>query len=142
MEEKKGPDAMEERSLMRCFKNVKRPDLTTVISRETLKGPISKMTALHLRNKAEWFSSQKDELSRGYSFRNDYMCLLALSCYLVIKVPKNLKHLLTYKQEPTCRARWLTTASAYLRLLIFDVCQLDDIQRSKLVKLASDIISV
>ena len=35
-----------------------------------------------------------------------------------------------------------TTASAYLRLLILDVGQLDDIQRSMLAKLASYIVSV
>ena len=43
--EKKGPDAMEEGSLVRCFKNIRKPDLTTAISRETLKVPISEMAA-------------------------------------------------------------------------------------------------
>ena len=50
--------------------------------------------------------------------------------------------LLAYKQEPTCHARLITTASTYLRLLIFDISHLDDYQKSKLINLISYIISV
>jgi len=53
-------------------------------------------------------------------------------------VPDNLKQLLKYKQEPTCHIRRLTTASAYLRLLI----NLDDNQKCKLLKLISYIVSM
>ena len=67
--------------------------------------------------------------------------MLALSS-CVMDVPKNMANLLIYKQEPTCHATWLTTASAYLRLLIFDVYRLDNCQRSNLVGLASFILSV
>ena len=47
---------------------------------------------------------------------------------------------MTYKQEATRNARWITTASAYLRLLIFDICYLDDYQKSKLIRLILYII--
>ena len=59
-----------------------------------------------------------------------------------MKVPENMKPVLAYKQEATCHAKWITTASAHLRLLIFDSCHLDDYQKSKLIRLTSYIISV
>ena len=34
-------------------------------------------------------------------------------------VPDNLKYLLEYRQEEISHSRWITTASGYLRLLIF-----------------------
>ena len=59
-----------------------------------------------------------------------------------MELPENMKPLLAYKQEATCHARWLTTASGYLRLLIFNVCRLDESQRTKLIRLISYIVSV
>ena len=59
-----------------------------------------------------------------------------------MEVPENMKPLLAYKQEATCHARWITTASAYLQLLIFDIGHLDDYQKSKLIRIISYIISV
>ena len=59
-----------------------------------------------------------------------------------MELPENMKPLLSYKQEATCHARWLTTASGYLRLLIFNVCRLDESQRTKLIRLISYIVSV
>ena len=59
-----------------------------------------------------------------------------------MEVLENMKPLLAYKQEATCHARWITTASAYLHLLIFDICHLDDYQKSKLIRLTLYIISV
>ena len=46
------------------------------------------------------------------------------------------------KQEATCRARWLTTASGCRRLLIFNVCRLDERERTKLIRLISYVVSV
>ena len=89
----------------------------------------------------EWFCDEKEQRN-DHSFRNDHMCLLALSCYISMEVPKNMTPILPYKQEATCHARWITTASAYLLLLIFDVCHLDDYQKSKLIRLISYKISV
>jgi len=139
---KKGPGAMQEGALMKYFSEIRKPDLARAVARTELNIPVSKMAVLHLQSKMEWFSSRKETGSKDQTFRNDHMCLLALSSYCVTDVPKNMTNLLVYKQEPTCHARWITTASAYLRLLIFDVCQLDECQRSKLVRLASFIISV
>ena len=53
-----------------------------------------------------------------------------------------MEPLLAYKQEATCRARWLTTASGCRDLLIFDVCRLDKRERMKLIWLISYIVSV
>ena len=99
------------------------------------------MASLHLREKIDWFSDEKEQRN-NHSFRNDHMCLLALSCYILMEVPENMKPFLAYKQEATCHARWITPASAYLRLLIFDICHLDDCQKSNLIGLISYVISV
>ena len=101
--------------------------------------PVTKMASLHLRKKIEWFSNEKEQRN-NYSFRNDHMCLLALSCYILMEVLENMKPLLAYKQEATCHARWITTTGAYLPLLIFAI--LDNYQKSKLIRLISYIISV
>ena len=53
-----------------------------------------------------------------------------------------MEPILAYKQEATCRARWLTTASGCRRLLIFDVCRLDERERAKLIRLISYVVSV
>ena len=138
---KKGPGTMEDGSLMKYFGDIRKPDMSKLVDREKLVVPVTKMASLHLRKKIEWFSNEKEQRN-NHSFRNDHMCLLALSCYILMKVPQNMKPLLAYKQEETCHARWITTASSYLRLLIFDICHLDDYQKSKLIRLISYIISV
>ena len=59
-----------------------------------------------------------------------------------MELPENMKPLSAYKQEATCHARWLTTSSEYLRLLVFNVCRLDVGERTKLIRLISYIVSV
>ena len=137
----KAPGTMEDGSLMKYFGDIRKPDMSKHVDRERLVVPVTKMASLHLREKIEWFSDEKEQRN-DQSFRNDHMCLLALSCYILMKVPQNMKPLLAYKQEETCHARWITTASSYLRLLIFDICYLNDYQKSKLIWLISYIISV
>ena len=127
-------------ALMKHFTDIQNPDIGTIVDREKLAVPITYIASLHLRKKAEWFSDKKK--INEHQFRNDHMCLLALSCYLLMELPVNIKPLLAYKQEATCHARWLTTASGYLRLLIFNVCRLDESQPTKLIWLISSIVSV
>ena len=55
---------------------------------------------------------------------------------------RNMELLLAYKQEATCRARWLTTASGCRHLLIFNVCRLDKREPTKLIRLISYVVSV
>ena len=93
--------------------------MSKLVDREKLVVPVTKMASLHLRKKIEWFSDEKEQRN-DYSLRNDHMCLLALSCYILMSF-KNMKPLLAYKQEAICHARWITTASAYLCLLIFAI---------------------
>ena len=134
---KKGPGAMQEGALMKYFTHIQKPDMS-----RKLAVPIIRMASLHLRKKMEWFSNEKEKRNNDHSFRTDHLCLLALSSYLLMDVPENMKSLLAYKQEATCHTRWITTASGYLRLLIFDVCHLDDAQKSKLIRLISYIVSI
>ena len=114
---KKGPRTMEDGSLMKYFGDIRKPDMSKLVDRKKLVIPVPKMTSLHLRKKIEWFSDEKEQRN-DHSFRNDRMCQLALPCYILMEVPENMKPLFAYKQA-TCHARWITTASAYLRLLIF-----------------------
>ena len=127
-------------ALMKHFADIKKPDIGTIVDREKLAVPITDIASLHLRKKAEWFSDKKK--INEHQFRNDHMCLLALLCYLLMELPVNMESLLAYKQEATYHARWLTTASGYLRLLIFNVCRLDESQRTKLIRLISYNVSV
>ena len=53
-----------------------------------------------------------------------------------------MEPLLAYKQEATCRARWLTTASGCRHFLIFNVYRLDERERRKLIRLISYVVSV
>ena len=62
----------------------------------------------------EWFASRKEAGIKDKIFRNDHMSLLALSRYCVMDVPKNIAG-----ADLTCKI--VTTASAHLCLLIFDV---------------------
>ena len=117
---KKGPGTSEDGLMMKYFGDIWKPDMSKLVDREKLVAHVTKMASLYLRKKIEWFSDEKEQRN-DHSFRNDHMCLLALSCYILMEVPENMKPLLAYKQEATCHARWITTASAYLRFLIFAI---------------------
>ena len=93
----------------------------------------------HLKTKILWFSHHKDEMK--LSFRCDHMCLLALVAYLLMDVPENLKPLIFYRQETISHARWLTTASGYLRMFIFGYC-VEPAQISRLQRMVSFIVCV
>ena len=118
---KKGPGAMQEGALMKFFGVIQKPDMSQMVDRKNLTIPITSMASLHLKKKMEWFSNEKEKQKKNHSFRSDHMCLLALSCHLIMDIPQNMVPLLAYKQEATCHARWITTASGYLRLLIFNI---------------------
>ena len=137
---KKGPGTIKDGSLVKYFGDIWKPGMSKLVDREKLVIPVTKMASLHLRKKIEWFSDEKEQRN-DHSFRNDHMCLLAFTCYTLMEVLENMKLLLAYKQEATCHARWITTASAYLRLLIFDICHLDDYPKLKLIRLILYIIS-
>ena len=89
----------------------------------------------------EWFSEQKAKGFQDGSFRNDYLCLLVLASYLVMNVPDIVKYLLEYRQEEISQSRWITTASGYLRLLIFGLGNFG-VDQKKLFQITSYIICV
>ena len=60
----------------------------------------------------------------------------------IAEVPDNLKNLLVYKQENICHSRWVTTVNGYLGLLIFSLGNLSNLQRKRINKTVSFIISV
>ena len=139
----KGPGAMEDGSLMKYFGDIRKPDMSKLIDREKIVVSVNKMASLRLRKRLSG-SPMKKSKQNDHSFRNDHMCLLALSCYNLMEVSENVKPLLAYQQETTCHPRRITATSAYLRLLIFDIYSyhLDDHQKSKLIWLISYIISI
>ena len=58
-----------------------------------------------------------------------------------MNVPDNLKYLLKYRQEEISHSRWITTASGYLRLLIFGLGNFG-VEKKILFKIFSYIICV
>ena len=84
---KKGPGTIKDRSLMKYFGDSRKPDMSKLVDREKLVVPVTKMAFLHLRKKIEWFSDENKQRN-DHSFRNDHMCLLALSCYILMKFQK------------------------------------------------------
>ena len=62
-----------------------------------------------------------------------------LSCFILLYFDgSSRKYEASFGLQATaCYARWITTAGAYLRLLIFDICHLDDYQKLKLIRLIS-----
>ena len=100
---------------------------------------VASIASNHLKTKILWFSDHKDEMK--LSFRCDHMCLLALVANLLMDVPENLKPLPFYRQETISHARWLTTASGYLRIFIFGYC-VEPAQISRLKRMVSFIVCV
>jgi len=108
-------------------------------TRQECEISVTSIASNHLKTKILWFSDHKDEMK--LSFRCDHMCLLALVAYLLMDVPENLKPLLFYRQETISHARWLTTASGYLRMFIFGYC-VEPAQISRLKRMVSFIVCV
>ena len=108
-------------------------------TRQECEISVTSIASNHLKTKILWFSDYKDEVK--VSFRCDHMCLLALVAYLLMDVPENLKPLLFYRQETISHARWLTTASRYLRLFIFEYC-VELAQISRLQRMVLFIVCV
>ena len=140
---KKGPGAMQEGALFNKIKSIPKTEPTTEIVRENLsKVSITGIALLHLKSKVEWFAEQKrGGLEQKDNFRTDQMCMLVLTCSICMDVPAALKSLLLYKQETLCHSRWITTASGYLRLYLFNSDKLSD-KKIKLTKLISYTVSV
>ena len=81
---------MQEGASMKYFSEIEKPDMSQIVDRKKLRIPVTNMAALHLKKKAEWFSNAKTQ-NKDHSFRNDHMCWLALSCYLLEELPENMK---------------------------------------------------
>ena len=56
-------------------------------------------------------------------------------------IPSNLQQFLTYQHETISHARWITTASGYLRLVLFHQEQLSDTKLRNLERIAFFIVS-
>jgi len=138
----KGPQALGDGALLNKIRSIRNCSPHNLIDRQAINVPITPIAQLHLRSKIEWFSEQKRLSNSCDDFRSDQMCLLVLSCQLLMDVPENLTHLLWYKQEQVCHSRWLTTANGYLRLLLFGSNELHAEEKNKLYRLVSYIVSV
>ena len=108
-------------------------------TRQECEISVTSIASNHLKTKILWFFDHKDEMK--LSFRCDHMCLLALVAYLLMDVSENLKPLLFYRQETRSHARWLTTASGYLRMFIFGYC-IEPAHISRLHRMVSFIVCV
>ena len=80
--------------------------------------------------------------------RGDQASLLVLACATFRQIPTkeagkcNMAKYLHFSQETISHARWLTTASGYLRLKLFDIFDLDDEQNDVLKEIVQFILDV
>ena len=135
----KGPNAYEDGALINEIKRISQPRPEDMKTRQECEVSATSIASNHLKTKIVWFSDHKDEMK--LSFHCDHMCLLALAAYLLMDAPENLQRLLFYCQETISHARWLTTASGYLRMFIFGYC-VEPAQISRLQRMVSFIVCV
>ena len=96
----------------------------------TFKLPIQMIQDPSIRNSAD------------AGFRSDQMCVLVVFWQLFMHMPPNRKSLLWYKRKEISHSLWLTTANGYLRMLLFDSSDLTTVEKIKLLRLVSYIVSV
>ena len=111
---------MQDGTLLNRISALDKPNNETLIPRDQLDVPVTKIATVHLKAKLEWFSQQKSNKVEKHSFRNDQLCMLVLECYIIINIPQNLKNLLLCKQEQICHSRWITIANGYMKIFIFN----------------------
>ena len=140
--ESKGPGAMQNGILLNRISALAKPNNETLIPRDQLGVPVTRIATVHLKAKLEWFSQQKSNKVEEHSFRNDQLYMLVLGCYIITNFPQNLKNLLFYKLEQICHSRWITIANGYMRMFIFNSKNLTDTQKNKLQKIVSYIVCV
>ena len=102
--ERKGPGAMQNGILLNRISALEKPNNETLIPRDQLGVPVTRIATVHLKAKLEWFSQQKSNNVEEHSFRNDQLCMLVLGCYIITNIPQNLENLLFYKQEQICHS--------------------------------------
>ena len=133
---------MQDGTLLNRISALDKPNNETLIPRDQLDVPVTRIAIVLLKAKLEWFSQQKSNKVEEHSFRNDQLCMLVLVCYIITNIPQNLKNLLFYKQEQICHSRWITIANGYMRMFIFNSKNLNDTQKNKLQKIVSYIVCV
>ena len=139
--ERKGPGAMQDGPLLNRISALDKPNYVTLIPRDQLDVPVTRIDIVLLKAKLEWFSQQKSNKVE-HSFRNDQLYMLVLACYIITDIPQNLKNLLFYKQEQICHSPWITIANGYMRMFIFNSKNLTDTQKNKFQKIVSYIVCV
>ena len=134
---------MQDGALLNNLKNIDKPIISDIPSRHSLPTMvITKIAAMHLKSKMQWFAEQKEISKRcNEDFRTDQLCILVLAYFTIMDVTQNFKHLLIYKQLTVCRSRWITTASGYLRFLVYYHYKLSATEMSNLINIVSVYVS-
>ena len=70
-----------------------KPNNETLIPRDQLDVLVTRIAAVLLKAKLEWFSQLKSNKIEDHSFWNDQLCMLVLACYIITDIPKNFKNL-------------------------------------------------
>ena len=90
-----------------------------------------------LKLASEWKTDKVSSLFHGYN-----LSLLVLACKTYRSIPNNLEQYLFYRQETMSQARWMTTASGYLRILHFNIVPLDETQIATLLNIVGYLVNV
>ena len=90
---------MQDGALLNIISALDEANNETLIPRDQLDVPVTRIAAVLLKAKLEQFSQQKSNKVENHSFRNDQLCMLVLSGYIITDILQNLKNLLFYKNK-------------------------------------------
>ena len=97
----------------------------------------------YLSEVLQWVQSKP---SNKKAIRDDQATMLVLACSTFRDIPTGgltkMKKFLFYKQETRSHVRWMTTASGYLRLKVFNACQLSESEIASLNSIVKFILNV
>ena len=132
------PETLEEGAVFNLIHKIKKFDLKEANLKNCSIKPSEKSSQI-LSNFLEYAASQK---SSKKSIRDDQAVLLVLSCRTFCQIPMKLKKYLYYQQESIHHARWMTVANGYLRILNFNLFNLDEDQTESLLNICQFVLDV
>ena len=132
------PETLEEGAVFNLIHKIEKFDLKEANLKNCSIKPSEKSSQI-LSNFLEYAASQK---SSKKSIRDDQAVLLVLSCRTFCQIPMKLKKYLYYQQESIHHARWMTVANGYLRILNFNLFNLDEDQTESLLNICQFVLDV
>ena len=80
---KKGPRAMQAGAVLKFFSKTDKPIVETLVPRDQLDIPVTRIAEVHLKAKLHRFPQQKQEEIKDHSFWSDQLCMRVLACQIL-----------------------------------------------------------